>query len=171
MIIRTWLLAACMIVVPGLALCSHHLPPEIRAAARCDIWQPVASRVESWFSASGECRPADPPATSPPGWDGAAAGPPSTAVTAADDRTTTAVERLTALGAAAIDCRPLEADRRTHVASCRIAMDAAGQLHRVFQAPGSSPEEATAALTAQVEAWQQRLALRAVAAGASSNAP
>lgn len=171
MIVRTSLLAACMIVVPGLALCSHHLPPEIRAAARCDIWQPVASRVESWFSSSGESRPADPPAASQPGWAGSAAGQSSATVAAADDPGATAVERLTALGAVAIDCRPLEVDSRTHVASCRIAMDAAGQLHRVFQAPGPSPEAATTALVAQVESWRERLALRAVAPGSPSNAP
>jgi hypothetical protein len=42
-------------------------------------------------------------------------------------------------------------------------MDAAGQLHRVFQAPGVGPAAATAALVGEVEAWQHRLAMRALA--------
>jgi hypothetical protein len=65
----------------------------------------------------------------------------------------------------AFDCRPLEDGGGVHVASCRIAMDAAGQLHRVFQAPGVGPAAATAALVAEVEAWRRRLADRALAPG------
>jgi predicted trehalose synthase len=55
-----------------------------------------------------------------------------------------------------------------HVASCRVAMDAAGQLHRVFQAPGSDPSAATAALADQVEAWRDRLATRATIPGSAA---
>ena len=159
MIVRTSLLAACMIVVPGLALCSHHLPAEVRAAARCDIWRPVAARVQSWFSAESDPQPGE-PAEPASAWEGSPAEPPP--VAGASDPGT-AAERLAALGAVAIDCRPLENGNGMHVASCRIPMDAAGQLHRVFQAPGVGPAAATAALVGEVEAWQHRLAMRALA--------
>ena len=66
-----------------------------------------------------------------------------------------AAERLAALGAVAVECRPLESGG-LHLASCRVAMDAAGQLHRVFQAAGPSPAAAVAALAEQVEAWRAR---------------
>lgn len=158
MIVRTSLMVACMIVVPGLALCSHHLPAELRAAARCEIWQPVASRVQSWFTSSDHQKKVE-PFEALPAWDGMAVEPPSAPV--ADDADATDAQRLAALGAVAVDCRPLEAGSGMHVASCRIAMDAAGQLHRVFQAAGPTPDAATAALVAQVDAWRQRLAMRA----------
>jgi hypothetical protein len=76
-----------------------------------------------------------------------------------------AVDRLAALGAVAIDVRPLDGVAGMHVASCRVAMDAAGQLHRFFQAPGSDPGAATAALADQVEAWRDRLASRVTIPG------
>lgn len=158
MLVRTSLLVACMIAVPGWAVCSHHLPAEVRAAARCGIWQPVAARFESWFSSAAEPRVTE-PAETPISWDGAAADSPPAAV--ADEPAASVTDRLAALGAVAVDCRPLEAGSEMHVASCRVAMDAAGQLHRVFQAAGPSPKAATAALAAQVEAWRERLTLRA----------
>ena len=162
--VRTCVMAACMIVVPGLALCSHHLPAEVRAAARCDVWQPLASRVRAWFAP-------DPVPESPSAAGASAerqlearAGCPS-----APDQPTSpsappqgnAAERLAALGGVAVECRPLESGGGLHVASCRVALDAAGQLHRVFQAAGPSPAAAVAALAEQVEAWRARWAARA----------
>ena len=162
--VRTCVMAACMIVVPGLALCSHHLPAEVRAAARCDVWQPLASRVQAWFAPDAapespaeaavaverplESRVGIPSALDQPAGPGA---PPQGS----------AAERLTALGAVAVECRPLESGGGLHVASCRVALDAAGQLHRVFQAAGPNPAAAVAALTEQVEAWRARWAARA----------
>jgi len=151
-----------MLVVPGLALCSHHLPAELRRAARDAVWRPLTTRVEGLFSQSTG-------PVSPPGATGGAGvgGRPSPAVPPADKPVAAAgsvgVERLAALGAVAIACQPVDADGM-HVASCRVAMDAAGQLHRVFQAAGPSPAAATAALLMQVEAWRERLATRAAAA-------
>lgn len=154
MIVRTSVLCACMIVVPGLALCSHHLPPGIRSAARAAVWQPVAG----WF-ATAAAEPAtslpdeqEPPREPEPA--GAAAGEHGVQGAA------TETDRLVALGAVAIECRPLAASEGMHVASCRVAMDAAGQLHRVFQAPGPTPALAMAALADQVSAWRERLAVR-----------
>lgn len=163
MTVRTCVLAACMIVVPGLALCSHHLPAEVRAAARCDVWQPLASRVQAWFASDA--------APSPPAARDELVGlstengtaipaiphPPSAPIGPEQE---SADQRLAALGAAAVECRPLESGGGLHVASCRVALDAAGQLHRVFQAAGPSPAAAAAALADQVEAWRDRWAAR-----------
>lgn len=166
MIVRTCVLSACMVVVPGLALCSHHVPQELRAATRAAIWEPLVARVEGWWSppvddsataaeAAAERvhqepipSPAAPPAPQPT----APAAPPA----AATDH-----ERLIALGALAIECRPLESSSGVHVASCRLAMDAAGQLQRVFQAAGPTPAAAVAALVEQVVSWRERLVARA----------
>jgi len=162
MIVRTCVLSACMVVVPGLALCSHHVPQELRAATRAAIWEPLVARVEGWWSPPVDdsatasesvhqepiASPAAPPAPPP-------ASPAAPPVAATDHG------RLIALGALAIECRPLESTSGVHVASCRLAMDAAGQLQRVFQAAGPTPAAAMAALVEQVVAWRERLVARA----------
>lgn len=152
MLVRTSVLTACMIVVPGLALCSHHLPAEIRAAARNAVWQPMVAGLQGCFTAPAAAE--SPRPDTPPVPRAEAAAEPDDRVVAGDS------ERLAALGAVAVECRPLESSGGVHVASCRVAMDAGGQLHRVFQAPGPSPSAATAALVQQVEAWRGRLAAR-----------
>ena len=43
---RTCLLLACMIIVPGLAMFSHHLPQDVRLAARSSLWEPVVAWLE-----------------------------------------------------------------------------------------------------------------------------
>lgn len=68
--------------------------------------------------------------------------------------------RLAALGAMAVECHPLPGGVH-HAASCRVAIDATGQLHRLFQASGSRPADAMRGLVADVSAWRQRLASRA----------
>jgi len=152
--VRACILVVCMTVVPALAMFSHHVPVGLRQAAHCHLWQPVAAwlrpaETPETTVAAGEpaAQPAPAPASAP-AVDSAPSGPP-------------VAERLAALGAVAIDVRPLEGVAGMHVASCRVAMDAAGQLHRVFQAPGADPSAATAALVDQVQAWRDRLAARA----------
>ena len=159
---RTCLLLACMIIVPGLAMFSHHLPQDVRLAARSSLWEPVVA----WLELKGS-EPAlvDPPeqasqiaVVAPP-----PVAPPESLATTESEMASVAspvVERLVALGAVSIECRPLEGVTGMHVASCRVAMDAAGQLHRVFQAPGPGPGEAIAQLADQVERWRDRLADR-----------
>ena len=146
--VRACILVVCMTVVPALAMFSHHVPVGLRQAARCHLWQPVAA----WL------RPAE---TSPSGVvEGEPASHPVAAPAAPAGGHAPAADRLAAFGAVAIDVRPLEGVAGMHVASCRVAMDAAGQLHRVFQAPGADPDAATAALADQVQAWRDRLAAR-----------
>ena len=155
-----------MIVVPALAMFSHHVPAEVWSAARAAVCDQVG--WDEWTSpltteSAGEPAQAAEqmtPAASPPPPPGASAG---AAATAGQLPTTRA--RLASLGAAAIETRPLEGVPGMHVASCRVAIDAAGQLQRVFQAAAASPAEAMAGLERQVDAWRGRLAARADAAG------
>jgi hypothetical protein len=150
--VRACILVVCMTVVPALAMFSHHLPVGLRQAARCHLWQPVAAWLQPAETApigGAEGEPASHPggAAAAPAAEPAGGGAP-------------AADRLAALGVVAIDVRPLEGVAGMHVASCRVAMDAAGQLHRVFQAPGADPDAATTALADQVQAWRDRLAAR-----------
>ena len=164
--VRVSVLVVCMTVVPGLAMFSHHVPVGLRQAVRQHLWQPVADWLQPAETSGGVEAVVDvgveagaeaeaDPGTTPPEAPAAPASPP-------------AADRLAALGAVAIDVRPLDGVAGMHVASCRVAMDAAGQLHRVFQAPGSDPGAATAALADQVEAWRDRLATRATIPGSAA---
>lgn len=164
--VRTCILSICMVVVPAMAMFSHQLPEQVRSAARCQNWQPLIDRMTAWFdreeppagtAEAGSLEPAIAAVPIPLEPTGGSI-PPGEAGDVA--------ERLAALGAVSIDCRPLEGAAGTHVASCRVAMDAGGQLHRVFQAAGPDPTAATAALLGQVAAWRERLALRAGGAAA-----
>lgn len=181
---RTSVIVACMIVVPALALFSHRLPADLRAKVRSCVWEPV----EAWaadltgstkavaiapavddtqpqgVAASATPAEAVEPPTAAVGSVAMPATPsPSAAPTPASPNNPTG---LASLGAVAIDCRPLDGAAGTHVASCRVAVDASGQLHRVFQAAGRSPHEAIAALEEAVRAWQSRRATTARAGGA-----
>jgi len=163
--VRTCLIFFCMTVVPALALFSHRVPSELRARVRSCIWQPLAAAADSGTEPSRN-GPGDSAGESP------GSGPQAALATPAPPRLSmsagsvgTGVEPLTRLGAVAIDCRPLDPVAGTHMASCRVAVDAAGQLHRVFQAAGTSPEEALAVLTVVVRDWQERLVSRAALAG------
>jgi hypothetical protein len=170
--VRAIVIFACMTVVPALALFSHRLPAEVRAAVRSRLWEPVESWAASLthrdVAASSEAvaaatPPADPdpptvalpgPGTTPPAQPVPHMTPAATAMVAAPDGRAA----LVALGAVTIDCRPFDGLAGTHVASCRVAVDTSGQLHRVFQAAGRSPDEAMASLEQAVRAWQSRRA-------------
>lgn len=153
--VRACVLVVCMTVVPGLAMFSHHVPADVRQAARCHLWQPVAD----WLRTSEPAAGVTAPVPAAPVVETA----PAPASPAADQfGRPAAVNRLVELGAVGIEVRPLDGVSGTHVASCRVAMDAGGQLHRVFQAPGTDPGEATRVLAQQVEAWRDRLAARAL---------
>ena len=167
--VRTCVLVVCMTVVPGLAMFSHHVPAGLRDAARRHLWEPVVAWLRPAEGAVAASPEPPPPATvtsptSEPAAQVAAAAP--LPVASGEPPATvppSAADRLAALGAVAVEVRPLEGVAGMHVASCRVAMDAAGQLHRVFQAPGPDPAAATAALAGQVAAWRERMASRAAA--------
>ena len=171
--VRTSVLVVCMTVVPALAMFSHHVPAGLRDAARRHLWEPVVAWLrpaEDAVAALPEPPPptadqatATSPTSEPPAQVAAAAPLPVAAGEPPATVAPSAADRLAALGAVAVEVRPLEGVAGMHVASCRVAMDAAGQLHRVFQAPGPDPAAATAALAGQVAAWRERMASRAAA--------
>jgi len=66
--------------------------------------------------------------------------------------------QLRAAGAVSFDCQPLPGADGMISCSCRVPIDAAGQLQRVFQSTGHDPLSASAALLEQVLAWRQRMA-------------
>lgn len=171
--VRSLLLGICMVVVPLLAMFSHHLPPRLFVTARKTVWEPVAA----WAGWN--------PAPAPPRSVGRAAQPearPTPVVTApvlqpASPRASDAVlpaaafgssaspdrrvfeGRLAQLGATVIDCQPLPGGSDI-LASCRVDVDPAGQLQRVFQAAGADAPAALGRLVAEVEAWRHRTASR-----------
>jgi hypothetical protein len=223
--LRSLLLVSCMLVVPSLAMFSHLIPADFRAAVRrtCGTvtsgWlgttaeagtvppepsspQVVADRVRdplftaqnggvmSGSTAATQVATALPPAAAgaptvftaaeEPSATESPAGPPMVAQLA--DRTRLARDQqardqlavetqLKALGAVSFDCQPLPGSEGLHSSSCRVPVDATGQLQRVFQATGHDPASASAALLAQVSAWQQRAAVPPPGAAASGMLP
>lgn len=153
--IRTLLLAACMVVVPLIAMFSHRVPPEARAA--------VGGFLRDVARGVGVARPAvlAPPVAAAPVRPAAVVDPPAeatrvvpvAAVVPPSESGSDSMERLRTLGAVAIDCRPLPGPGG-HVASCRVAIDGAGQLERVFQATGASAAAAVDNLLRDVGAWR-----------------
>jgi hypothetical protein len=230
--LRSLLLVICMLVVPALAMFSHWIPAEVRAAAR----RSFASATSGWLGAPAQAATVTPSVASPPAAVGqpgmpgptveatgflptattrptTATGLPPTAsggqatatrplqagpaptgttepappplVAQLADRTRQLREQqareqqaieaqLKSAGAVAYDCQPLPGAEGLFSSSCRVPVDATGQLQRVFQASGPDPGTASAALLAQVTAWQQRMAAQlpaAVAGGADAAEP
>lgn len=191
--IRSALLFACMLVVPALAMFSHRVPADVRVAMRGAIerlatpWKspppPAAAIV-----AAGDSSPPPPahvapvvsvteqpivvgppaaPAAGAPVPVPPAVAPPVTIRSAAITATASDVEaRLRAAGASGMECRPVEGTPGLHVASCRVGLDASGQLVRVFHATGRDADSAVQSLLDDVLAWKQRVASRQPAAGA-----
>lgn len=144
---RAFVLVACMVVVPLAALVSHRLPAAVRGwpqrlLASLTI-RPAAGSREPPLVALPPIDVADTPV--------AAATPAGPAVAGLGR---TSLERLVAHGAVAIECRQLPGGVG-QVASCRVPVDADGQLQRVFQARGNDADSAMAALDAQVAAWRR----------------
>jgi hypothetical protein len=168
--VRTCVIFACMTIVPALAMFSHHLPAGVRESLRRRVWEPVedwvasvTKRESAKIRSAGSTATVDTPSETPTA--PAPEAVPTSAPPVAVAMPSPAVDALVALGATAIDCRPFDGLAGTHVASCRVAVDAAGQLHRVFQAAGPSPDEAFASLLNTVRGWQERLASRAATPG------
>jgi len=174
--VRSLLLGICMVVVPLLAMFSHHLPPRFFVTARKTVWEPVAAWA-GWnpapapprsaaIVAQPEARPAQAvaaPTPQPSSARASAAVLPVAAVESFTSPDRRAIEgRLAQLGATAIDCQPVPGGSDI-LASCRVAVDPAGQLQRVFQATGADASAALGRLVAEVEAWRHRTASRAPA--------
>jgi hypothetical protein len=187
---RALLLVACMLVVPLLAMFSHHIPAEIRAAMRRNLRVTLAD----WLGRTAEAGPPTPVAdrsgaqvatkidratsavVATSAADPATAGLRPVAETASDpvvpppsvtrlaDRSRQARDQLSIesqlkdLGAVSFDCQPLPGGGGLHSSSCRVPVDASGQLQRVFQATGPDPVAASENLLQQIVAWRQRAA-------------
>lgn len=217
--LRSLLLVSCMLVVPALAMFSHLVPADLRAAAR----RTFAAATSAWLGTPAEAGvvtasaalPAGPGSlaaviapTSNLGRNPAEAGfqaathaptgsgvspatvasptpdvhalPMSAPQAGVQEPTTPALvsqladrtrqlrdqqakdrqrfeDSLTALGAVSIDCQPIPGPDGLYSSSCRVPIDASGQLQRVFQAVDHDPGSASAALLAQVTAWRQRM--------------
>jgi hypothetical protein len=161
--VRTCVIFACMTVVPAIALFSHWLPASLRDAARVRLWEPVEAWVASLAKRPdtvAEIATASTPEPTPASESVVPAMIPATplAPTQPASLPSASKEALASLGAVSIDCRPFDGLAGTHVASCRVPVDTAGQLHRVFQAAGGNPAEAMDALLDTVRAWKQRVA-------------
>jgi hypothetical protein len=181
MFTRTCLLAACMIVVPLIAMFSHKVPRSVREAMRDSVRVAIRRSLPAWavpdrIGGESEKVPGREPADSDETvgeWGGEGGMRQDTLA----DVATGSLEqdedarRLESLGAEGIAChrsadqaaagRPgTSAGGGLHVASCRLPVDPAGQLHRLFSAQADSPADALRALRVQVESWKARVADR-----------
>lgn len=217
-----------MLVVPALALFSHLIPADFRAAARRSL-ATAAGRWTRTTAETGTVPPQPPtqlskqPQDAGPEWIGgltvaraglmpaatngpavsqglipinglgggsgngsgngsgtgslATATPPVTPPMVAQlaDRTRQARDQqardqqaietqLKALGSVSFECQPLPGPDGLYSSACRLPVDAAGQLQRVFQATGHDPTTASSALLDQVLAWRQRIVQQSSAA-------
>jgi hypothetical protein len=178
--LRSLLLVSCMLVVPALAMFSHWIPTEFRVATRRGFTEATSgvlgTPVEAGTVPSPPTTPpmAGAPTASPSllpiaEQPAAAVAEPATPPMVAQlaDRTRQvrdqqardqqAIEdQLKAAGAVSFDCQPLPGPEGLYSSSCRVPVDATGQLQRVFQATGHDPGSASAALLEQVMGWRQR---------------
>jgi len=154
--IRSSLLVACIVVVPLIAMFSHRVPPAVRTAALSWLRDTVrGGRPQAPVAPAPVAAPMQPVAAMPATTGGQTAdGPnvvPVVAVVAPPSHAS--LRRLQELGAVEIDCRPLPG-AGGHVASCRVPVDGAGQLQRVFQAAGEDPSAAADKLLHDVHSWR-----------------
>lgn len=173
--IRSFLILACMIVVPLTAMFSHRIPSGFRAAVATVVRDlagrreaPSVDQPRSEGVSEGEVRTAAQSRLSPESGHDTSGGvtqaseaawpdpSPSVVPVAAVTPDTDVLGRLHQLGAVAVVCRPLDA-RGGHVASCRLPVDGGGQLERVFRATGADPAAATGNLLRDVAAWRGRV--------------
>jgi hypothetical protein len=161
--LRSLVLMSCMLIVPSLAMFSHLIPPDCRAAARRQF---TAAAQIFWHERSARDGAAA-PAPEPPPAALVSVASPGPAVALLADRTRQvrdqqareqlAVEKqLQSLGAVSFECLPQAGPEGLYSCSCRVPVDATGQLQRVFQASGHDAGSASTALLDQVLAWRQR---------------
>lgn len=177
--LRSSILVACMLVVPGLAMFSHKVPAGARRQLRQGLWEPLGAAladalglgggmaeamprptppVEPAMPAlTGQPTPTEPPAAAviepifaPP----APASVPPLGERGADRATLEAT--LLACGATDVEWGPDGGAEGLHRCSCRMPAEPTGQLQRVFQASGPDAIAALEALVDQVTAWSSR---------------
>jgi hypothetical protein len=150
---RSLLLIALMVVVPALAMFSHHLPAGLSTTASRLLLAPVITWVASWGEAAGSGpTPRITRAESLADGDSVPTAPQ--AITDADHAAVR--DGLRTAGVVGVECRHLPGAEAGHVATGRVALDADGQLQRVFQASGHDSLAAERRLLEEVTAWQAR---------------
>jgi hypothetical protein len=164
---RSFVLLSCMLLVPGAAMFSHHIPASLRKTVRKQVWEPAIGSVASALGITTQPEATPSVALTPPAPDGPPAGGSpeeprplwSPAPGSADigDFRRDAEDHLARLGAVAFECTPT-GDGSTHRCSCRVAADPSGQLQRVFHAAADDPRLAIQNLVGQVISWKERLA-------------
>jgi hypothetical protein len=184
---RSLLMFACMIIVPTIAMFSHKLPPELRNAMSKIVLNPAIDLIES-LALSAEAEEPDRAvefAAAPAGpllADHAASSPPqpATSIEPAQtdiamlqqqqprparqplgfDRASALRQQLAAAGVRKLLIEPASDGSRSVRGSCRLAVDAEGQLQRLFHANGATETETLTQLVEQVSRWHQRLSTR-----------
>lgn len=182
---RSLLMFACMIVVPMLAMFSHKLPPQVRDACSRIVLQPAIQLIES-LARSAEAEDSDPDLAfaAPPAGPllaGGSSSPPLQAAALPEpsfplsrpgqlpqplagphhlspDQTPTLRRQLAAAGVQRLLIEPAGDGGRSVRGSCRLAVDSAGQLQRLFHASGTTEAETLQQLLEQVGRWNRRLA-------------
>jgi hypothetical protein len=158
--VRSLLLAVCMVVVPLLAMFSHRVPPDLVRAVRAlgsKAWAAAAGtgrgQTESNAVAGHPAEPIPQPPTDPPPKAAEPAQSPAVAARLIEE------EALVRLGATSIGCQRVPGGTGM-LATCRVAVDPAGELQRVFQAAGEDRPAALRLLLTEVETWRRRTAWR-----------
>lgn len=150
---RSILLIALMVIVPGLAMFSHHLPTGLSATVGRLVLAPALGWLASWQEAAGSGLAARAtPVTSLVAGDAT----PTTPQSLAEADPTAVRDGLRNAGVMGLECRPLPGVGTGHLATGRVALDADGQLQRVFQAAGHDPLAAERHLLEEVAAWRER---------------
>jgi hypothetical protein len=188
---RSFLLFACMVFVPLMAMFSHKIPPSLRQVARERIWDPMKGAVSHAFDggtvaavaaphqpAAVAVPPAAPPPVEPPpkptpvpkpkpvfATTPAVKSPSPPAIRSLASEKRTIEIRLAELGAYAFDCATPADGSGLHRCSCRVAADSSGQLQRVFQAADRDPVAAMQNLLGQVQSWREQIAAAPTAEG------
>ena len=150
---RSLLLIALMVVVPALAMFSHHLPAGLSTTASRLLLAPVITWVASWGEAAGS-GPTPRITRDESLADGDLVSTAPHAITDADHAAVR--DGLRTAGVVGVECRHVPGAEAGHVATGRVALDADGQLQRVFQASGHDSLAAERRLHEEVTAWQAR---------------
>ena len=188
---RSLLMFACMIVVPMLAMFSHKLPPEFRDNCSRIVLDPAIELIAS-LARPADAEESDPDldlaapsagpllaAGGPPPSPGVAAPvPPASPITTAGPfqqppegqavswtRSPDLRRQLEATGAQRLLIESRGEGSDGVRGSCRLAVDAEGQLQRLFHASGASETEMLRDLLEQVGRWRRRIAANPPIAG------
>ena len=181
---RTFLMFACMISVPMIAMFSHKIPTEMRTA--CGelliapityfseiIFQPSVASPTSQETAAFEIAPNVPllahqdshhdRADVPNTLTESSSSQHPQHLPAAEPPISSFRDQLIATGVRRLIVEPATDRRDWYHGSCRIAVDTQGELQRLFHAHASTESATFEKLLKQVHHWQQQVPARVTA--------